>query len=97
LGFSNEGLANLYKIYSCENGIRIKMDPQISFGEPMLPSGYSARTVWESIQAEGGLDRAAKVYSIPLDEVEASYKFFVNYLGKAPRDRQAKSLVRRTP
>jgi len=81
LGFDSEGLANLYQIYAWQD-VPIVMKPGIKFGEPLLPSGYSAMTLWESIKTEGGIDQAAKVYGIPNDEIEASYSFFVDHLGK---------------
>lgn len=81
LSFSKSGLANLYSIYKSAD-VQIVMDPKVHFGEPMLPSGYSAAVIWEAIEAEGGLQEAASVYGIPREEVEAAYKFFVNYLGK---------------
>jgi hypothetical protein len=83
LGFDEDGLANLYRIFST-NEVTVMMNPRLRFGEPLLPSGYSAKTVWEGIQTEGGtLNRTAKVFGIPIEEVQASYRFFVDYLGKS--------------
>jgi hypothetical protein len=82
LTFDRDGLARLYKIYEYEE-IAIVMKPEIKFGEPMLPSGYSAMALWDSIRSEGGIEQAAKVYGIPKEEVAASYKFFVDFLGKS--------------
>jgi hypothetical protein len=81
LSFSDSGLANLYSIYKSAD-VKIVMNPKVRFGEPTLPSGYSAATIWEAIEAEGGVQEAAKVYGIPREEAEAAYKFFVDYLGK---------------
>lgn len=78
------GLVNGYQIFKSDHrrSIPITMDPRCRFGEPLLPSGYTAMTIWEAIKAEGGIDRTAKVYGIPKDEVEASYQFVIRYLGK---------------
>jgi len=77
LDFDPNGLASSYRIYD-----RVVMDPARRFGEPLLPSGYTVKTVWDSIRVEGGIDRTVSVYGIPRHEVEAAYKFFVEYLGK---------------
>jgi hypothetical protein len=89
LSFDRSGLANRYQVFTFKGGhadgrtnVPVVMDPERRFGEPLLPSGYSARTLWEAIQAEGGIERTAKVYQIPREEVEASYRFFVDHLGK---------------
>lgn len=58
------------------------MDPHTRFGEPLLPSGYTAMTIWDAIRAEGGIDRAAKAYGIPKEEAQAAYQFVVDHLGK---------------
>ncbi len=83
LGFSKAGLANLYNIYRSPAQVLIKMDPELRFGEPLLPSGYTAMSIWESIRAEGSIERAASVNGIPVEEAQAAYKFFVDFLGKA--------------
>ena len=82
LTFSKCGLANLYNIYKFAN-VQIVMNPKVHFGEPMLPSGYSAATICDAIKAEGGVPEAAKVYGIPVQEADAAYKFFVEHLGKS--------------
>jgi hypothetical protein len=81
LEFDSSGMANLYRIFSHE-GVDIKMNPKIRFGEPMLPSGYSAGAVWDAIDIEGGLDGARKACGIPLKEVQTAYRFYVDFLGK---------------
>ena len=81
LSFSDAGLANLYNIYKFAD-VQIVMNPKVHFGEPMLPSGYSAATICDAIRAEGGIQEAAKVFGIPEEEVGAAYKFFVEHLGK---------------
>src|SRR5207245_1843890 len=71
LSFSPAGLANLYRIYTADQ-VPIVMRPDMRFGEPLLPSGYSARVIWESLQTEGSIPRAAEVHGIPVAEVEAA-------------------------
>lgn len=82
VGFGDDGLANEYRIY--EHGrVQVTMKPNIRFGEPLLPSGYSAWNIWESIKSEGGIDRTAKAFRIPRSEVRTAYSFVVDHLGKA--------------
>jgi molybdenum-dependent DNA-binding transcriptional regulator ModE len=81
LGFNERGLANLYTIYEWD-AVPIKMRPGIRFGEPLLPSGYSAAEIWNAIQVEGGIAEAAKAYGIDEKEVLAAYRLFVVHLGK---------------
>lgn len=82
LTFGPDGLANRYQIFKSEDEVPIVMDPERRFGEPLLPSGYSAMGIWDAIKAEGGIENAAKAYGIPREEVTAAYKF-VDHLGPA--------------
>lgn len=82
LSFDPDGLANLYTIFR-SGDVAIRMDPAVRFGEPLLPSGYTALAIWESILAEGGIEQAAKANGIPRKEADAAYKFYVDHLGKA--------------
>lgn len=82
LTFDTDGLANRYQIFA-SNEVAIIMDPDHRFGEPLLPSGYTAMSIWEAIVVEGSIDGAAKVYGIPREEAEAAYKFVNEHLGKA--------------
>ena len=84
LDFSPEGLASKYRIFTSKQPkpVAVTMDPHTRFGEPLLPSGYSALTIWNAIQAEGGIERATKAYGIPIEETLAAYQF-VDYLGKS--------------
>ena len=75
LSFDPNGVANAYTIFKHDN-ISIEMKPGIRFGEPLLPSGYTARVIRESISAEGGIEEAARAYGIPPSEAEASYLLF---------------------
>jgi hypothetical protein len=84
LTFSPEGLANSYQIFTSRHPkpVAIKMDPLRRFGEPLLPSGYTAMTIFEAIKTEGGIEATTKAYGISKEEVEAAYQFVVNHLGK---------------
>lgn len=82
LSFDPEGLANRYTIYRVDD-VAVTMRPQVRFGEPLLPSGYSALAIWEAIQTEGGIDNAASSFGIDRNEVCAAYRFFVDFLGKS--------------
>lgn len=77
------GLATEYQIFTSNDDVPITMNPERRFGEPLLPSGYTPFAIWESINVEGGIDRTAKLYGIPKEEVEASYQFVVRHLGRA--------------
>ncbi len=82
------GLARRYKIFSSSHDkpVPIIMDPAIRFGEPMLPSGYSAMSIKEAIEVEGGINEVADIYGLPIAEVETAYEFF-DYL--APPKKEA--------
>lgn len=80
LGFDKNGLADLYRIYR-HRAIVIPMRPEIRFGEPLLPSGYSAGALWDAIRSEGGIENAGKAFGVPREEVETAYRYFVEYLG----------------
>jgi hypothetical protein len=85
LSFDADGLANKFQIFKADGvkPVSVTMDPAIRFGEPMLPSGYSASAIWNAIRTEGGLREAADAYGIDVPEAEAAYRFVVNYLGKS--------------
>lgn len=80
LEFDDSGLANLYRIFEHDR-VPITMNPRVRFGEPMLPSGVSALTIFEAIEIEGSPELAAKAYGISLKEVKTAYRFFVEFLG----------------
>ena len=74
LDFGPDGLARRLVVFE-HRFTKIIMDPTLRFGEPLLPSGYSARIIWEAIRDEGGIDEASREYGIPTEEVLAAYKF----------------------
>lgn len=82
LTFNRDGLANAYQIFKSDDEVPIVMNPERRFGEPLLPSGYSAMCIWDAIKAEGGIEHAAKAYGIPREEVAAAYKF-IDHLAPA--------------
>lgn len=82
LQFDDKGLANRYQIFRSDQNVPIIMDPRFRFGEPLLPSKYSAMTIWEAVVVEGGIEPASRAYGIPEEEADAAYKFVVNHLGK---------------
>lgn len=79
LEFRNGNLCDLYDIFAHKK-TTIKMDPKIRFGEPIIPSGYSASYIWDAIHVEKGVENVSKIYQIPLQEVEAVNRFYVDYL-----------------
>jgi len=79
LDFDADGLANNWRVYN-----DLVINPALRFGEPLLKCGYSARTIWESIRTEGGIDAAAQAYELSRDDVVSVYRFYVDYLGTAP-------------
>ncbi len=77
------GLASSYRPFEYKN-CGIVMDPTIRFGEPYLPScGYSAQSLMDAYQSEGGLEPAAKAYSVQVHEVETAVRFYDHILGKS--------------
>ena len=83
LGYNHEGLAEKFRIYESkhENPVTITLDPHVRFGEPLLPSGYTALSIRNAIKIEGSFEKTSKAYGIPLDEVETAYRFG-DYLSK---------------
>lgn len=77
LDFTPDGLAYKYRIFASNHSkpVVVTMDPQVRFGEPLLPSGYTALTIYEAIKTEGGVEQAAKAYGISVEEAEAAYQF----------------------
>ena len=83
LDFTPDGLAYRYRIFESthKKPVTISLDPHVRFGEPLLPSGYTAMSIRDAIKIEGGVERAAKAYGIPKEEVETAY-LFVDFLNK---------------
>lgn len=82
LSYDARGLASRYTIFRSRDGVPVVMDPEMRFGEPLLPSGYSAKCLWDAIRSEGSVNNAAKAYGIKENEVTAAFDFF-DYLSGA--------------
>ncbi len=76
LGFDESGLASNYSAY-CWKDREVKIDPQIRLGEPLILScGYSARTLWETAELEGGIEAAARILGVEDQDVEAACRYW---------------------
>ncbi len=75
LTFDGSGLANKFTIYRSRDQVPVVLDPERRFGEPLLPSGYSAKCLWDAIKAEGSVNAAAEAYGVPKAEVTAAFDF----------------------
>lgn len=84
LGFDRTGLASYYIAhrYGVAGEERtIEMNPRFRFGEPVLKScHYSARTLWEACQAEGGIAEAAHAYGVDEADVYAAFRYYDSLL-----------------
>lgn len=76
LTYDDSGLARAYTIYRSRDQVKVIMDPEIRFGEAVLPSGYSARCLYEAIETEGSVRNAAKAYGVDEKEITAAFGFF---------------------
>jgi uncharacterized protein (DUF433 family) len=83
LDFDEEGIAKIYKAYGF-HGQDIVLNPKVHFGEPILrSSGYTAHTLYRAAVTEGSIDRAARLYAVPPEAVEAAYRYWSAELGLA--------------
>lgn len=82
LTYDDTGLACAYTIYRSRDQVEVTMDPEVRFGEPVLPSGYSARCLYDAITTEGSVSNAAEAYGVDEAEVRAAFGFF-DYLSGA--------------
>lgn len=83
VSYDAKGIAEEY--YPLREGDRaIRMNPHHHFGEPLAPSGYPALALWESVIAEGGIERAANVYGVDPTEVELAFKYISSLQGPPP-------------
>ncbi len=85
LDFTPDGLAYKYRIFASNHStpVAVTMDPKVRFGEPLLPSGYTALTISGAIKTEGSVNQAAEAYGISVEEVEAAYQFADHLAGKS--------------
>jgi len=82
VSFGDDGLANAYCAWT-RNKLAVTMNPKRGFGEPLLPSGYSAKSIWEAVASEGSIDAVTRVYGIDRMEVELACSYF-DYLQGPP-------------
>ncbi len=74
------GLASLYEPIT-HKGAKIVLDPRRLFGEPVVePGGYTARTLWNATNTEGGIEEAAEAYGVGREEVEVANIFYDNLM-----------------
>ncbi len=60
------------------------MHPDRRFGEPLVTScGYTARALFESYHAEGGVAAAAEAYGVTREEVELACSYFDHLQGNS--------------
>jgi uncharacterized protein (DUF433 family) len=76
------GLASRYTAWASPSGGQIVMDPRRRFGEPIVEScGYTAETLWEAYEIEGGVKPAAEAHGVSEREIELAleyHDFFLN-------------------
>jgi len=83
LDFDANGMAYIYRAYQFKNQ-EIILNPKIQFGEPIVKeNGYTAETLYRAAIAEGSIDRAAHLYDVSEDAVDAAYRYWSNELGLA--------------
>jgi uncharacterized protein (DUF433 family) len=71
------GLASRYSPLTSPSGASIVLDPRRRFGEPIVdPGGYTAETLWDATNVEGGIEAAAEAYGITVDEVRLANQYF---------------------
>ena len=76
LAFDASGLATLFTAFRFADQSVI-INPAIRFGEPFVEScGYSARTLYEAVLSEGGVNQAAKVFAVPEAAVDAAFRYY---------------------
>lgn len=77
LKFSPEtGLAEEYVAWTDIEGRQIVMNPKIRFGEPIVKDvGYTAQSLWEAYEIEGGIEAAANAYGVENAYIELSLRY----------------------
>lgn len=83
LEFDENGLASIYTAYT-HNNTHVVLNPARQFGQPVVAeNGYSAETLWRAAVTEGGFERAADIYEVTPEAVEAAYRYCNSELGMA--------------
>lgn len=63
---------------------RIVMNPRRRFGEPIVERcGYTASTLWEAYEIEGGIEAAARAYGVENRDVELACEYYDHLLNNA--------------
>lgn len=86
LSFGEDGLASEFIAYKLDD-LSVRLNPQRHFGEPLVPSGYTAFALWEAVKAEGSIDAAARAYGVDRREVELACGYFDFLRGPAAGER----------
>lgn len=81
LVYDTDGIVAKYRVFSAGR-VKIEMDPKVRFGEPLLPSKYSAPAVWDAIHSEGSVEAASKCLGISVTEVRAGAEFYQHLVAK---------------
>jgi uncharacterized protein (DUF433 family) len=64
----------------------VMMNPRVHLGEPIvLPSGYSAQTLWEALKTEGSVKDVAEAYGVHHEEVTLAFDFYNHLQGAVTR------------
>lgn len=72
---TSSGVVDQYECYKNDDH-RIVMDPQVRFGSPYLEEvGYRAETLFDAARIEGGVERAAKIYDVPVSAVQTAVAY----------------------
>lgn len=75
LEFDLDGMARLYTAFRYR-GQEVILTPKVHFGEPAIrENGYTATTLYKAAIAEGSFDRAAELYEVGVDAVDAAYRY----------------------
>ena len=75
---ASTGLASQYSPMAApEIKAKVVLDPRRRFGEPIVDTcGYTAQTLWESFQSEGGYDPAAKALGVTPEEIKLACRYW---------------------
>jgi len=83
LEFDENGLARMYTAMTYKDQ-SVVLNPKLQFGTPIvLEYGITAETLWRAAVAEGSYKRAAELYEVSEEAVEAAYRYFNGELGMA--------------
>jgi uncharacterized protein (DUF433 family) len=83
LEFNVEGMARLYTAFRYKNQ-EVILTPKFHFGEPAIrENGYTAETLYRAAVAEGSFERAAELYEVSVESVDAAYRYCNTELGLA--------------